>query len=311
MNLKVELFAVGLVSLSLLAGCGDLSASSASPTPDVTGMVKAGSAVPSSTASHDVAAGGLVDESYRGPFLASTTVREQDGAGPQLCVGAVGASYPPACGGPLIANWDWDAVPHQTRAGVRFGAYVVEGSFDGTTFTLTSPPEPFIGQETPRVDDSVDLEPQCSEPEGGWRPTDLASTTEASLREALQLGQSLDGYAGAWVYEGAQADDPTDTVLNVRTTADIAVAEQALREVWGGALCVSRAERTYAELRRIQTELMDTGPALGVGIDVPAGQVVLRVIVATTQDQVRLDDRYGVDVVRLQGELVPLASTSD
>ena len=109
------------------------------------------------------------------------------------------------------------------------------------------------------------MAPQCSEPEGGWRPTDLSSTTEVSLREALQLGQTLDGYAGAWFYEGAQVDDPTDTVLNVRTTADIAVAEQALREMWGGALCVSHAERTYAELRRIQTELMDTGPALGAG----------------------------------------------
>ena len=140
--------------------------------------------------------------------------------------------------------------------------------------------------------------------------SDVDRTTEASLREALQLGQTLDGYAGARVNEGAQADDPTDTLLNVRTTADIAVAVQALREVWGGALCVSHAERTYAELRRIQTELMDTGPALGAGIDVPAGQVVMRVIVATTQDQVGLDDRYGVDVVRLQGELVPLATTS-
>ena len=50
---------------------------------------------------------------------------------------------------------------------------------------------------------------------------------------------------------------------------------------------------------------MDTRPSLGIGIDVPAGQVILRVIVATTQDQQGLDEKYGVDVVRLQGELVP------
>jgi hypothetical protein len=51
--------------------------------------------------------------------------------------------------------------------------------------------------------------------------------------------------------------------------------------------------------------LMDTRPSLGIGIDVPAGQVILRVIVATTQDQQGLDEKYGVDVVRLRGELVP------
>jgi hypothetical protein len=50
---------------------------------------------------------------------------------------------------------------------------------------------------------------------------------------------------------------------------------------------------------------MDTRPSLGIGIDVPAGQVILRVIVATTQDQQGLDEKYGVDAVRLQGELVP------
>ncbi len=55
---------------------------------------------------------------------------------------------------------------------------------------------------------------------------------------------------------------------------------------------------------------MDTRPSLGIEIDVPAGQVILRVIVATTQYQQGLDEKYGVDVVRLQGELVPLASAS-
>ena len=64
------------------------------------------------------------------------------------------------------------------------------------------------------------------------------------------------------------------------------------------------------ELFAISLELMDTRPALGAGVDVPAGQVVLRAIVATTQDEASLDDRYGVDVVRLQADLVPLASTS-
>jgi hypothetical protein len=249
----------------------------------------------------------LVDESYLGPFLASATVLAKDDGGPQLCVGAIGASYPPACGGPLIANWDWDAVKHQTHAGVRFGSYVLQGSFDGTTFTLTAPAETFTGQEVPRVDDEVNLTPQCPEPVGGWRPADVSATTEATLREALRLAQTLDGYAGAWVNERPRADDPTDTLLNVRTTADVAATEQALRRVWGGALCVSAAERTYAELRQIRNELTDMRGALMIGIDVPAGQVDLRVIVATTQQQARLDESYGTGVVHLRGELVPLA----
>ena len=84
---------------------------------------------------------GLVDESYRGPVLVAATVREKDDPGPQLCVGPIGVCLPPSCGGPLIENRDWDAVAHESRAGVRFGTYVLEGSFDGARFTLATPAE--------------------------------------------------------------------------------------------------------------------------------------------------------------------------
>lgn len=48
------------------------------------------------------------------------------------------------------------------------------------------------------------------------------------------------------------AGDPKRPLLNLRLTGDPAVHEPAIREVWGGALCLSRARHTAAELRALQ-----------------------------------------------------------
>lgn len=81
--------------------------------------------------------------------------------------------------------------------------------------------------------------------------------------------------------------------------------ESACRSV-GPTHLTRRSERTHAELERIQSELKDAPGALGVGIDVVDGQIDLRVIVATLQEQARLDETYGTNTVRLTGALIPL-----
>lgn len=59
---------------------------------------------------------------------------------PQLCTGPVAESYPPQCGGPVIANWDW--ADHRGEyaqvGGVRWGEFQVEGHYDGDEFVVTS-----------------------------------------------------------------------------------------------------------------------------------------------------------------------------
>jgi hypothetical protein len=68
---------------------------------------------------------------------------------------------------------------------------------------------------------------------------------------------------------------------------------------------VSNAERTEAELRRIQREVNDVDGMLtsSAGFDV----VDLSVVYDDGSLQRRLDDRYGKGVVRVSSALAPLA----
>jgi hypothetical protein len=60
---------------------------------------------------------------------------------PQLCLGAVAESWPPQCSGFPIVGWDWSAVKgtFDTNGTIKWGSYVVAGTWDGATFTLTRP----------------------------------------------------------------------------------------------------------------------------------------------------------------------------
>lgn len=60
-----------------------------------------------------------------------------DGGGAELCLGGVFQSLPPQCDGPAVAGWDWveHAGDFEEVRGVRWGAFVVSGAFDGSTFT--------------------------------------------------------------------------------------------------------------------------------------------------------------------------------
>jgi hypothetical protein len=102
-------------------------------------------------------------------------------------------------------------------------------------------------------------------------------------------------------------NDPTRLVLNLRFTGDLAEREQWIREVWGGALCVTGAERTEAELLDIQQRLHEDLPDLqGSGVDVVANVVTAQVFVASPELQRQLDDEYGEGTVVLEGWLTPI-----
>lgn len=196
-----------------------------------------------------------------------------DGEGAELCLGGVAESLPPQCGGPPLVGWDW--AEHQgdfeQRGGVRWGEFMVTGTFDGTSIT---PTEVVRGRdvEPPAMppDDDGSQTP-CPEPAGGWRVLDPALTTQDTMQETFARAEKLDGYADSWLDQSLnpvseeeltpenvdELNDPTLLIINVRVSGDPEAAEQALRAAWGGSLCVSRAQRTDAELASIQDEVSD------------------------------------------------------
>ncbi|MEV0378991.1 hypothetical protein [Nonomuraea sp. NPDC050643] len=246
-------------------------------------------------------------------YEASLTVLEGGGHGPQLC-SAVQESLPPQCGGPDVAGWDWSKVEHESLNGVKWGSYRVVGTWDGARLTLTEPPGAPV-KAAPPADEDPFASP-CPAPEGGWRPVDPARTTERTMQKAMDRARTAKEFAGAWIDRlGPEPDpateEPVDArryVLNLKFTGDLSGREAWIREVWGGALCLSGAERTEAELHAIQRKVEDE---LGDGMfattpDTMTNQVSVGVWVATDDLRRRLEDEHGAGAVVLDGLLKPV-----
>lgn len=290
----------------LLVACGD----------ETTDPRAGGPAVPAPPTGANV-----VDADYDGRFRAAATVLESPEHGPQLC-DTVMESYPPQCGGPDIIGWDWSAVGGvESASGTTWGSYIITGTWDGQAFTLTETPRPNDGSlSTSAVD--PDFSSPCPEPEGGWQPVDPARATDEALNEALATASQSQDYAGGWIDQaylddlGASpnpsdiegvANDPARLVLNLMFTRNLAEHEQEIREVWGGALCVSLGVRSEAELLDIQSRLHTDFPEIsGSGPDIRSGVLAAHTMVATTMMQSELDARYGGGAVVLHGYLQPV-----
>jgi hypothetical protein len=109
-----------IIAVAALSGCA-VGGPGTAPTPDA-----------------PVAADRLADE------LTTRTMVIDYGDGAALCVGGVGESLPPSCGGPDIIGWDWaDVDDEESRSGATWGDYEVFGTWDGTSFTLTRTPESY------------------------------------------------------------------------------------------------------------------------------------------------------------------------
>ncbi|MEU6857418.1 hypothetical protein AB0B28_00875 [Glycomyces sp. NPDC046736] len=147
---------VPVAALLALAGCG---AGDAGGGPDVGDAADTGE-----------------DVVYQG---AVTVLQDQERDAAELC-GAVAESYPPQCGGLPVSGWDWDAVDHEEASGVRWGMYVVTGTFDGKSLVLTEEPVP-----TAEIDMSEHPEWQYSEPELGDPAEDLSVTELQAMADEM------------------------------------------------------------------------------------------------------------------------------
>lgn len=232
-----------------------------------------------------------------------------DGDGPELCT-FVAESLPPQCEGTPMADWDWTAHPeHEDQSGTKWGSFVLTGTFDGTTFAVTeaipaalydpmsAPPEP-------------ELSTPCEPPAGGWGVVTPALATQEGMDATLNAAAALPGFAGSWVDQDQKGgdpeamNDPTELILNVAVTEDVAGAEAKLRETWGGALCVSEAAYSESELNKIAIELQSLP---GVISSSAANDVVeIGVLFDDGSLQAWADETYGEGRVEISSTLSPL-----
>lgn len=255
-------------------------------------------------------------------YTATAPVLETPDGPPYLCLGAMTSSLPPtSCGGAEITNWSWDEVDDaESMGGTTWGTYTVVGTYDGEQFTLAEPPAPPADPNVPGGDAPTFPTP-CEEPAGGWAVVDHANTTHEAMAAAISYAEAQPDHAGTWVDQSinptfggddpadaeAAANDPTQLVLNFRFTGDIERHQQAIRDIWGGALCVSLAEHTQAELQAIQNELHGEYPGvLMSGFDPVTGMVDVQVVFDDGGLQREVDERYGPGVVRITGRLRPV-----
>jgi hypothetical protein len=216
---------------------------------------------------------------------------------------AVTSSMPPQCGGPDIPAWTWNGLKHESAAGTTWGSYVIIGKFDGRTFTLTEPAKVNDGRATPSRP-RPDYTSPCPTPPGGWRPVDPAKATDDAFQAASIMANADPDFAGLWIDQKLPSggrNDPAKLVLNVRFTKDLAGHEADIRRVWGGALCVSQARRSLAELTEIQKKVQRGPEVILTSIEVVTGTIEMEMYVATQARQRELDSRYGPGLVKLAG----------
>jgi hypothetical protein len=242
-------------------------------------------------------------------------VLESPQRGPMLCVGFIATSLPPQCGDVPITNWDWTAVEgEESRAGTTWGDYRVVGTYDGRAFTVIEA-SPWIERDPEQAEDPIDT--PCPEPAGGWRAADPTKISEGHFAAAAAFADSQPESAGVWVDYVVEPDpdaaaDPERQILNAAFTGNLERHEAALRERWGGPLCVTQHDYTLAELERIQEDLTSRGAeALGlellsVGVFVPENAVELVALVVDGEAREALDVRYGEGAVRASGALRPV-----
>ncbi|WP_140011743.1 hypothetical protein [Nocardioides plantarum] len=295
-----------MVALVVMGGCGTETSSSSSSEPVPPAQVTS----PTTAAAVD-----LLTTTYPVTVL-------DDGDGAELCLSGVDESLPPQCGGPRLPGWSWSehTGDFENVSGTRWGEFVVTGTFDGTDMTPTEVvaatdwDDPGTSTSTSR-----DFASPCPEPEGGWRPIDPATTTERTQQQAVRVAEALPTYGELWIDQSINPasdnpsmgpedeelmNDPLLLVLNVRVTDDVAQAEAAIREVWGGALCVSEARFTDRELGRIQDAVNDL-PGMtysSVGDD----RVEVGVIYDEGSLQASVDRQFGKGAVVVDSALRPV-----
>jgi len=288
-----------LLGLLVLTSCGDISAAGSDGGVDQPDATDTAPRRPPR---------GMVPAGYDGRFRATVTVLQSPGHGPQLCY-ALAESNPPQCAGPDIVGWRWDDVDvdAESASGTAWGDYEVTGTFIDGVFTLTDPAQPAGPPPPPRDGPAT----RCPTPEAGWVPSDPSRATQRILEDALRVAERTPGFGGAWIgwliptthITESAAAGPANYVLNVLTTGDVATMDQAVRDIWGGNLCVSTTEHSESELNRIADQLSDLSGVTSSAADVIRGRAEATAWVVTDDMWRQAVERFGADVIQLDSIL--------
>ena len=216
-----------------------------------------------------------------------------DGDGPEMCLGAIAESYPPQCGGPALADFDFGDVGAEQAAGVTWGSYAFTGTFDGSTFTVTDA-IPAALYDVMAEPEAGGLEPACETP----ATSDTTKATPQDMDATLAAASALPTYATAWLSGGT---------INVAVTEDAAGAEAELRRTWGGMLCVTTVERTEADLNQVNQELQAAlGEALLTSGSYAPDSLDAQVVFDDGSIQAWADEAYGEGLVKVTSALQPV-----
>lgn len=233
-----------------------------------------------------------------------------DGDGPELCT-FVAESFPPQCSGTPMTSWEWAEHPeHEEQSGTTWGSFALTGNFDGTTFAVTEAIPAALYDPMSQAPEP-ELTTPCDPPAEGWGVIDPATTDQESMDATFTAAAALPGYAGAWIDQPdgatgeAAMNDPTKLIINVAVTEDAAGAEAMLRETWGGALCVSEAAYTEAELNELAMELQKLpGVTTSSAVD---DVVQIGVLFDDGSLQDWADSAYGAGRVEITSTLTPVS----
>ncbi|MFS0893299.1 hypothetical protein [Microbacterium sp. 179-I 3D3 NHS] len=294
----------------------------------VTVLVVAGCATPGA---EKVREGGALGAAISSTFMteASGSVIERDGQ-TRLCFGVL-QSNPPVCGGGVeLSGWDWEAVEgkYEAHAGVRWGDFTVTGAYDSDAETLAVVSTGPIAA-TPTTDPRGPILPsRCPAPDGGWKIVDETRASSEALHAATGTIMSMEGFGTMWIDRSEIPTVPpgTDTleemrldavhaglsILNVGVRSDPASAEERIRDVWGGALCVFSVAYTATELNaRVQAIVgdprrMTEQQIMTVGPDALTGVITVQVVHDVDGAlQREMDQQYGPGAVVVSSILVP------
>ncbi|MGZ8805451.1 MAG: hypothetical protein ACXWZG_09140 [Microbacterium sp.] len=162
-----------------------------------------------------------------GEVIGQGTVMDIGGAA-ELCVGPIAESYPPQCSGIPLTNWTWEGIEGSESSGdVTWGAYAVQGTYDGEEFTVTQPPIMLALYDPMPFPDPTDGKA------GAGAEAELLAIQEelpGRLQDAYLSSYPENGYL--WidvVWDDGTWQDAADQEFG----DDVVVVRSALREVEG------------------------------------------------------------------------------
>jgi hypothetical protein len=243
-----------------------------------------------------------------GLYEVNATVLESEEHGPELCLGGIAASYPPQCGGVPLRNWDWNRVDGEERADgsgwgageTTWGEYHLIGTYDDDSFTVVTsgPPEPL-----PQTPGDV-IETPCDEPAGGWTAVDPRTSSERDLDRAVRSVETHPEFGGVWVdYYGGD-----ELILNLAFTGSLERHERVVRQRWGGALCLTERDHSYAELDDVREEVSAHPDLVVLWSSTVENEGIVEIGVVAIDDETRaeIDERYGPGTVQIDAALRPV-----